>query len=98
MPIFSGRSARYADGPTGYPERKQMAAKAFGRAQTFFATNGTSTAKQASSCKTLIAPAQIAPARIRNLHKSVHHGVGVSGARPIYLDSSCQSQVRGVRA
>ena len=63
-----------------------MAAKAFGARRTFFATNGTSTATR-SCLQTLIAPGEKLLLD-RNCHKSVHHGVILSGARPIYLDAS----------
>jgi arginine decarboxylase len=73
--------------PTGViAEAQQMAAKAFGARRTFFATNGTSTANK------VILQSTIAPGEKllldRNCHKSVHHGVVLSGARPVYLDSS----------
>ena len=73
--------------PTGViSEAQQMAAKAFGARRTFFATNGTSTANK------VILQTEIAPGEKllldRNCHKSVHHGVLLSGARPHYLDSS----------
>jgi arginine decarboxylase len=73
--------------PTGViAEAQQMAAKAFGARRTFFATNGTSTANK------VILQSMIAPGEKllldRNCHKSVHHGVVLSGAQPIYLDSS----------
>ena len=73
--------------PTGViAEAQQMAAKAFGARRTFFATNGTSTANK------VILQTQIAPGEKllldRNCHKSVHHGVVLSGAQPVYLDSS----------
>ena len=67
-------------------EAQQLAAKAFGARRTFFATNGTSTANK------VILQSTIAPGEKllldRNCHKSVHHGVVLSGAQPIYLDSS----------
>jgi arginine decarboxylase len=73
--------------PTGViAEAQQMAAKAFGARQTFFATNGTSTANKVI-LQTLIAPGEKLLLD-RNCHKSVHHGVVLSGARPVYLDSS----------
>jgi arginine decarboxylase len=73
--------------PTGViAEAQQMAAKAFGARRTFFATNGTSTANK------VILQSMIAPGEKllldRNCHKSVHHGVVLSGAQPVYLDSS----------
>ena len=73
--------------PTGViAEAQQMAAKAFGARRTFFATNGTSTANKVI-LQTLIAPGEKLLLD-RNCHKSVHHGVVLSGAQPIYLDSA----------
>ena len=62
------------------------AARGFGARRTFFATNGTSTANKVI-LQTLIAPGEKLLLD-RNCHKSVHHGVVLSGARPVYLDSS----------
>ncbi len=77
--------------PTGViAEAQQMAAKAFGARRTFFATNGTSTANKVI-LQTLIAPGE-KMLLDRNCHKSVHHGVVLSGAQPIYLDSSVNRQ------
>jgi arginine decarboxylase len=67
-------------------EAQGMAAKAFGARQTFFATNGTSTANKVIF-QTILAPGEKLLLD-RNCHKSVHHGVVLSGAHPIYLDSS----------
>src|SRR5215813_10380870 len=67
-------------------EAQAMAAKAFGARRTFFATNGTSTANKVIF-QTLIAPGEKLILD-RNCHKSVHHGVVLSGAHPIYLDSA----------
>src|SRR4029079_14144716 len=73
--------------PTGViAEAQAMAAKAFGARRTFFATNGTSTANKVIF-QTLLAPGEKLILD-RNCHKSVHHGVVLSGAHPIYLDSS----------
>ncbi len=73
--------------PTGViAEAQQMAARAFGARRTFFATNGTSTANKVI-LQTMIAPGETLLLD-RNCHKSVHHGVVLSGAQPIYLDSS----------
>ena len=73
--------------PTGVIAHSQrLAAKAFGARQTYFATNGTSTSNKVIF-QTLLTPG----AKLlldRNCHKSVHHGVILSGARPIYLESS----------
>ncbi len=67
-------------------EAQTMAAKAFGARRTFFATNGTSTANKVIF-QTLLAPGEKLLLD-RNCHKSVHHGVVLSGAHPVYLDSA----------
>src|SRR5919201_1403637 len=67
-------------------EAQAKAAKAFGAKRTFFATNGPSTANKVIS-QTLLAPGEKLILD-RNCHKSVHHGVVLSGAHPVYLDSS----------
>jgi arginine decarboxylase len=67
-------------------EAQAMAAKAFGAARTYFATNGTSTANKVIF-QTLLAPGEKLLLD-RNCHKSVHHGVVLSGAHPVYLDSA----------
>src|SRR3954465_13283806 len=67
-------------------EAQTMAAKAFGARRTFFATNGTSTANKVIF-QTLLAPGEKLLLD-RNCHKSVHHGVVLSGANPVYLDSA----------
>ena len=67
-------------------EAQHMAAKAFGARRTFFATNGTSTANKVIF-QTLLAPGEKLLLD-RNCHKSVHHGVVLSGAHPVYLDSA----------
>jgi arginine decarboxylase len=67
-------------------EAQAMAAKAFGARRTFFATNGTSTANKVIF-QTLLAPGEKLLLD-RNCHKSVHHGVVLSGGHPVYLDSS----------
>lgn len=73
--------------PTGViAEAQNIAAKAFGARRTFFATNGTSTANKVIF-QTLMAPGEKLLLD-RNCHKSVHHGVVLSGAHPIYLNSS----------
>src|SRR4249920_3038752 len=73
--------------PTGVIlEAQKLAAKAFGARRTFFATNGTSTGNKVIF-QTLIAPGEKLILD-RNCHKSVHHGVVLSGAHPVYLDSS----------
>jgi arginine decarboxylase len=73
--------------PTGVIlEAQKIAAKAFGARRTFFATNGTSTANKVIF-QTLLAPGEKLLLD-RNCHKSVHHGVVLSGAHPVYLDSA----------
>ncbi len=67
-------------------EAQAMAAKAFGARRTYFATNGTSTANKVIF-QTLLAPGEKLLLD-RNCHKSVHHGVVLSGAHPLYLDSA----------
>jgi arginine decarboxylase len=67
-------------------EAQAMAAKAFGAKRTFFATNGTSTANKVIF-QTLIAPGEKLILD-RNCHKSVHHGVVLSGAQPVYVDAA----------
>jgi arginine decarboxylase len=67
-------------------EAQAKAGKAFGAKRTFFATNGTSTANKVIF-QTLIAPGEKLILD-RNCHKSVHHGVVLSGARPVYVDAA----------
>jgi len=77
--------------PTGViADAQQMAAKAFGARRTLFATNGTSTANKVI-LQTLVKPGEKLLLD-RNAHKSIHHGVVLSGARPIYLDASVNRQ------
>ncbi|HEY6240513.1 MAG TPA: aminotransferase class I/II-fold pyridoxal phosphate-dependent enzyme [Burkholderiales bacterium] len=77
--------------PTGViAEAQTIAAKAFGARRTFFATNGTSTANKVIF-QTLLAPGEKLLLD-RNCHKSVHHGVVLSGAHPVYLDSSVNAK------
>ncbi len=73
--------------PTGVIAQSQrLAAKAFGARKTYFATNGTSTSNKVIF-QTLLAPGDKLLLD-RNCHKSVHHGVILSGARPVYMDSA----------
>ena len=77
--------------PTGViAEAQKLAAKAFGARRTFFATNGTSTGNKVIF-QTLLAPGE-KMLLDRNCHKSVHHGVVLSGAHPIYLNSSVNAK------
>lgn len=66
-------------------EAQELAARAFGAKQTFFATNGTST------CNKIVVQALIQPGDIvlvdRDCHKSHHYGMVLAGAHVSYLDS-----------
>ena len=66
-------------------EAQELAARAFGSRQTFFATNGTST------CNKIVVQALVRPGDIvlvdRDCHKSHHYGMVLSGAQVCYLDS-----------
>ncbi len=72
--------------PTGPLKKAQeMAAKAFGSKNTFFVTNGTSTANK------IVQQAVVKPGDYvlidRDCHKSHHYSQVLSGGFPIYLDS-----------
>jgi arginine decarboxylase len=72
--------------PTGpLREAQQLAAKTFGARQTYFVTNGTSTANK------IVEQALVAPGDIvlidRNCHQSHHYGLMMSGAQVTYLDA-----------
>src|SRR5258708_3950909 len=67
-----------------------IAARAFGSRRTFLATNGTSTSNKVIF-QTLPAPGEKLLLD-RNCHKSVHHGVVLSGGHPIYLASSINAK------
>ena len=72
--------------PTGPLKKAQeMAAHAYGAKQTFFVTNGTSTANK------IVLQALVEPEDVvlidRDCHKSHHYGLVLSGAYPVYLDS-----------
>ena len=72
--------------PSGPIKRAQeLAARAFGARQTYFATNGTST------CNKIVVQALIQPGDIvlvdRDCHKSHHYGLVLTGAEVVYLDS-----------
>lgn len=66
-------------------EAQELASRAFGSKQTFFATNGTST------CNKIVVQALIQPGDIvlvdRDCHKSHHYGMVLAGAQVCYLDS-----------
>lgn len=72
--------------PRGPIKKAQdLAARAFGARQTFFVTNGTSTANK------IVAQALLHPGDIvlvdRDCHKSHHYALVLAGAMPVYLDS-----------
>ncbi len=72
--------------PRGPIKKAQdLAARAFGARQTFFVTNGTSTANK------IVAQALIQPGDIvlvdRDCHKSHHYALVLAGAMTVYLDS-----------
>jgi arginine decarboxylase len=66
-------------------EAQELAARAFGAKQTFFATNGTST------CNKIVVQALVRPGDIvlvdRDCHKSHHYGMVLAGAKVVYMDS-----------
>ncbi len=66
-------------------EAQELAARAFGSKQTFFATNGTST------CNKIVVQALVRPGDIvlvdRDCHKSHHYGMVMAGANVVYLES-----------
>ena len=66
-------------------EAQELAARAFGAKQTFFATNGTST------CNKIVVQALTRPGDIvlidRDCHKSHHYGLVLAGAHAVYLES-----------
>ncbi len=66
---------------------KALAAETFGAKDTFFATNGSSTAN-----KVILQALTLPGDKLlvdRGSHKSVHHGIIMSGAEPIWLKPSC---------
>ena len=72
--------------PTGpLREAQQLAARAFGSRQTYFATNGTSTANK------IVVQALVKPGDIvlvdRNCHQSHHYGLMLGGAMVCYLEA-----------
>ncbi|MCB0803804.1 MAG: aminotransferase class I/II-fold pyridoxal phosphate-dependent enzyme [Flavobacteriales bacterium] len=72
--------------PTGPLKKAQeLASQAYGSKQTFFVTNGTSTANK------IVLQALVEPDDLvlidRDCHKSHHYGLVLSGAMPVYLDS-----------
>jgi arginine decarboxylase len=72
--------------PTGpLREAQQLAAKTFGSRQTYFVTNGTSTANK------IVVQALVSPGDIvlvdRNCHQSHHYGLMLAGAMVTYLEA-----------
>lgn len=72
--------------PTGcIKQAQEMAADTYGSCDTFFVTNGTSTANK------IVVQALVQPGDLvlidRDCHKSHHYGMVLSGAFPVYLDS-----------
>jgi arginine decarboxylase len=72
--------------PTGpLREAQELAARTFGSRQTFFVTNGTSTANK------IVVQALVQPGDIvlvdRNCHQSHHYGLMLAGAMVTYLDA-----------
>lgn len=71
-------------------DSQRLAAKTFGSRQTYFVTNGTSTANK------IVVQALIAPGDIvlvdRNCHQSHHYGLMLAGAQVTYLDAYPLSQ------
>src|SRR5580693_670640 len=72
--------------PTGpLREAQQLAAETFGSRQTYFVTNGTSTANK------IVVQAVVQPGDIvlvdRNCHQSHHYGLMLAGAMVTYLDA-----------
>ncbi|HZM68120.1 MAG TPA: beta-eliminating lyase-related protein, partial [Nakamurella sp.] len=66
-------------------EAQDLAAETFGSRQTYFVTNGTSTANKIV-CQALVQPGDIVLVD-RNCHQSHHYGLMLSGAHVIYLDA-----------
>lgn len=72
--------------PTGPIKKAQeMARDAYGSLNTYFVTNGTSTANK------IVMQALVKPGDVvlidRDCHKSHHYGLVLAGAYPVYLDS-----------
>jgi len=72
--------------PHGPLKQAQVqAARAFGARQTFFVTNGTSTANKIV-VQALVKPGDIVLAS-RDCHKSHHYAILLAGGHPVYLDA-----------
>lgn len=66
-------------------EAQDLAARAFGARQTFFVTNGTSTANKIVH-QSILAPGDVVLVD-RNCHKSHHYAFALAGAQVSYLDA-----------
>src|SRR5215475_3600666 len=66
-------------------QAQELAARAFGAQQTFFVTNGTSTANKIV-LQSITKPGEIVLVD-RNCHKSHHYGLVQAGAQVAYLDA-----------
>ncbi len=71
-------------------EAQELASRAFNSRYTFFSTNGTSTSNKVL-IQTLLKPGD-AILLDHNCHKSVHYGVIIAGAEPIYLMPSVNNK------
>ncbi|MFO7939107.1 MAG: aminotransferase class I/II-fold pyridoxal phosphate-dependent enzyme, partial [Bacteroidales bacterium] len=71
-------------------EAQELASRAFNSRYTFFSTNGTSTSNKVL-IQTLLKPGD-AILLDHNCHKSVHYGVIIAGAEPIYLMPSINNK------
>ena len=89
--------------PTGpLREAQKLAATTFGSRQTYFVTNGTSTANKIIT-QSLVAPGDIVLLD-RNCHQSHHYGMMLGGANVVYLeayplnDYPCTGRCRSARS
>jgi ornithine decarboxylase len=77
-------SLMHHEGPIAEAERR--AADVFGAERTYFVLNGTSTSNK------MVLLALLSPGDLvlfdRNCHKSMHHSLMISGAVPVYLNST----------
>src|SRR5881394_2542448 len=64
---------------------QEKAARAFGCAELFFGTNGTSTSNKIA-VQALVRPGDIVLVD-RNCHKSHHYGLVLSGGQPLYVEA-----------
>ncbi len=71
-------------------EAQDLAASAFGAKETFFVTNGTSTANKVIIQHLLGAGGKMIVDQA--CHKSIHHAVILSGVEPVYLHASLKAE------